>query len=37
MSGSSITVIEGLSTGDRIAVSGIQQLAEGMKVRELTD
>ena len=37
MSGSSITVIEGLSTGDRIAVSGIQQLAEGMTVRELTD
>ena len=37
MSGSGITVIDGLSAGDRIAVSGLQQLAEGMKVRELTD
>jgi RND family efflux transporter MFP subunit len=37
MSGSSITVLDGLSAGDRIAVSGIQQLAEGMKVRELSD
>ena len=37
MSGSNITVIEGLSAGDRIAVSGMQQLAEGMKVRELAD
>ena len=37
MSGSNITIVDGLSTGDRIAVSGVQQLADGMKVRELTD
>ncbi len=37
MSGSSITILEGLTAGDRIAASGVQQLDEGMKVRELTD
>jgi RND family efflux transporter MFP subunit len=37
MSGSSITIVDGLVAGDRIAVSGVQQLAEGMQVRELTD
>ncbi len=37
MSGSSITIVDGLSAGDRIAISGVQQLADGMKVRELTD
>ncbi|HSG97751.1 MAG TPA: efflux RND transporter periplasmic adaptor subunit [Woeseiaceae bacterium] len=37
MSGSMITILEGLSAGDRIAVSGVQQLAEGMQVRELTN
>ena len=37
MSGSTITILEGLSTGDRIAVSGVQHLAEGMQVRELTN
>ena len=37
MSGSMITILEGLGTGDRVAVSGVQHLAEGMKVRELAD
>lgn len=37
MSGSMITILEGLTAGDRIAVSGVQQLAEGMQVRELTN
>jgi RND family efflux transporter MFP subunit len=37
MSGSMITILDGLSPGDRIAVSGLQHLAEGMKVRELTN
>ncbi len=37
MTGSGITIVDGLSAGDRIAVSGVQQLAEGMQVRELTD
>jgi len=37
MSGSTITILDGLETGDRIAVSGVQQLAEGMRVRELTN
>jgi len=35
LSGSEIAILDGLSSGDRIAVSGIQQLAEGMQVREL--
>jgi len=37
MSGSMITILDGLIAGDRIAVSGVQQLADGMKVRELAD
>lgn len=37
MSGSMITIVDGLVTGDRIAISGVQHLAEGMKVRELVD
>lgn len=35
LSGSEIEVLEGLEAGDRIAVSGVQHLAEGMRVREL--
>ena len=35
MSGSEIEILEGLEDGDRIAVSGVQHLAEGMRVREL--
>lgn len=35
MSGSTITILDGLTSGDRIAISGIQHLAEGMQVREL--
>ena len=37
MSGSTITILDGLSAGDRIAVSGVQHLADGMKVRQLAD
>jgi len=37
MSGSSISILDGLAAGDRIAVSGVQHLADGMQVRELTD
>jgi len=37
LSGSEIDILEGLATGDRIAVSGVQHLAEGMKISELTD
>ena len=37
MSGSTITILDGLSAGDRIAVSGVQHLAEGMQVRELAN
>ncbi len=37
LSGSQIDILEGLATGDRIAVSGVQHLADGMKIRELTD
>lgn len=35
LSGSEIEILEGLEDGDRIAVSGVQHLAEGMRVREL--
>ncbi len=35
LSGSEIEVLEGLEAGDRIAVSGVQHLTEGMRVREL--
>ena len=37
MSGSEIELLDGLETGDRIAVSGVQHLTEGMLVRELTN
>lgn len=37
LSGSEVDVVEGLTIGDRIAVSGVQHLADGMKIRELTD
>ena len=37
LSGSEIVILEGLATGDRIAVSGVQHLADGMKISELTD
>ena len=35
LSGSEIEVLDGLESGDRIAVSGVQHLTEGMRVREL--
>ena len=37
LSGAEIEVITGLESGDRIAVSGVQHLADGMKIRELTN
>ena len=37
MSGSDIVILDGLKSGDRIAVSGIQHLAEEMRIRELSD
>ncbi len=37
ITGSQVTILEGLAEGDRIAVSGVQHLADGMQVRELTD
>ena len=37
LSGSEVDILEGLATGDRIAASGVQHLADGMKIRELTD
>ncbi|MGI9261092.1 MAG: efflux RND transporter periplasmic adaptor subunit [Woeseiaceae bacterium] len=37
LSGSAIDILDGITSGDRIAVSGVQHLADGMKVRELTD
>ena len=37
LSGSEIDILDGLATGDRIAVSGVQHLADGMKISELTD
>ena len=35
LSGSELEILDGLEAGDRIAVSGVQHLTEGMKVREL--
>lgn len=35
LSGSELEVLEGMEAGDRIAVSGVQHLTEGMRVREL--
>ena len=37
LSGSEIEIVDGLETGDRIAVSGVQHLAEGMRVTELAN
>jgi RND family efflux transporter MFP subunit len=37
LSGSEIEILDGLETGDRVAVSGVQHLTEGMQVRELTN
>lgn len=37
LSGSEVQVLEGLENGDRIAVSGVQHLADGMRVSELTN
>lgn len=37
MSGSEVNILEGLGEGDRIAISGVQHLTDGMQVRELTD
>ncbi len=37
MSGSEVNILDGLEEGDRIAISGVQHLTDGMKVRELTD
>ena len=37
LSGSEIEVLEGLDVGDRIAASGVQHLAEDMRVSELTN
>ena len=37
MSGSEIEILDGLESGDRIAVSGVQHLTEGMLVRELSN
>jgi len=36
LSGAEVVIHEGLERGDRIAVSGVQNLREGMQVRELT-
>ena len=35
LTGAEIEILDGLDDGDRIAVSGVQHLAEGMRVREL--
>jgi len=37
ISGSQIQILDGLDSGDRIAVSGVQHLADGMRVSELTN
>ena len=37
LSGAEIQVTGGLGEGDRVAVSGVQHLREGMRVRELTN
>ncbi len=37
LSGSEVEIVEGVSTGDRIAVSGVQHLAEDMRIRELAN
>jgi multidrug efflux pump subunit AcrA (membrane-fusion protein) len=37
LNGSEIEILSGLEPGDRIAVSGVQHLTEGMPVRELAN
>ena len=37
MAGSDIRIIGGLAQGDKVAISGVGNLREGMQVRELTD
>lgn len=37
LTGSEAEVLDGLEAGDRIAVSGVQHLTEGMRVRELSN
>ena len=37
MSGSDVTVISGLKTGDLVATSGVHHLADGMEVRRFED
>ena len=37
LSGSDIMIENGLEVGDRVVVSGVQQLRDGMRVRELTN
>jgi hypothetical protein len=36
MSGEKIRILNGLEQGDRIAISGVHHLREGMKVRPLS-
>ena len=35
LTGSEIEIVEGLSVGDRVAVSGVQHLTDDMRIREL--
>ena len=37
LSGADINILSGLESGDRIAVSGVHNLREGMEVRDLAD
>lgn len=37
LTGSDVAIVEGVSTGDRIAISGVQHLTEDMRIRELQD
>ena len=37
LTGSEVEIVEGVSTGDRIAISGVQHLAENMRIRELSN
>ena len=37
LSGSDIEILAGLDVGDRVAVSGVQHLRDGMRIRELED
>ena len=35
LSGADIRIVSGLAVGDRVAISGVHNLREGMEVREL--